>query len=380
MDIKQIRGEIDQIDEQLVALFKRRMDAALQVAQYKQQHGLPVLDRGREREVVSRAAELAGEGLERHVKALYTTLFDVSRNHQRNHLHRDSELRRMIERALETAPQSFPSRATIACQGIEGAYSQQAADRMFELPSILYFNSFDAVFSAVEKGMCRYGVLPIENSAAGSVTQVYDLMERHKFHIVRGIRQRIDHALLIRPGADASGIREIISHQQALTQCSEFLRRHPGYKATPVENTALAAKMVMESGRDGLAAIASGCCAELYGLTKLPTPVANTDNNYTRFIVIGKQLEVFPGSNKISITLSLPHQPGSLHGMLSRFASACVNLTKLESRPVAGSDFEFRFYFDIEASLNSPEVVQLLCDIDASSERFELLGNYLEGY
>jgi chorismate mutase/prephenate dehydratase len=285
-----------------------------------------------------------------------------------------------IRRALEAAPKAFPTKSTVACQGVEGAYSQQACDRMFEFPSILYFSGFEGVFQAVEKGMCRYGVLPIENSTAGSVSDVYRLMERHHFHIVRGIRQRIDHALLANPGATPGGIAEVLSHPQGIAQCSAFLAAHPNIKVTPVENTAVAAKTVAQSKRTDLAAIASRSCAELYALKPIVDAVADSDNNYTRFIVIGKELEIFPGANKISMTLSLPHEPGALHGLISRFASLGINLTKLESLPIPGREFEFRFHFDIEASLTSPDVVSLLCEIEQNSENFVLLGNYPEGY
>ncbi len=380
MDIKQCRSEIDRIDTELVSLFKRRMDVALDVAKYKGEHGLPIQDPARERQVMAQAAERAGEDLERYAKVVYTALLDVSRSYQRSHLEAESPLAKAVADAVKSSPTTFPTKATVACQGVEGAYSQQACVRMFEFPSILYFQSFDGVFSAVEKGMCRYGVLPIENSAAGSVTQVYDLMERHKFHIVRGIRQRIDHALLANEGATLDGITEILSHPQGIAQCGAFLSAHPKIKVTPVENTASAAKAVAASGRTDIAAIASRRCADLYQLTALTEGVADTDNNYTRFIVIGKGMELYPGANKISMMLSLSHEPGSLSRMISRFAAQGINLTKLESRPIPGREFEFRFHFDIEASLTDPDVVKLLDEIRLGSERFTLLGNYQEGY
>jgi len=284
-----------------------------------------------------------------------------------------------IQRALTNAPEVFPTKATVACQGVEGAYSQKACDRMFEFPSILYFANFEGVFQAVEKGMCRYGVLPIENSAAGSVNEVYNLMEKRRFYIVRGIRQRIDHALLANKGASMDRISEITSHAQAIAQCGAFLAARPHIQVTPVPNTALAARTVAESGRLDFAAIASESCAELYGLDALSNAVADTDNNYTRFIVIGKSLEIFPGANKLSMSFNLPHRPGALNGMISRFSSLNVNLTKLESRPLPGRDFEFRFYVDVEANLISPEVAKLVYEVEQNSEDFVLLGNYPEG-
>lgn len=378
MDLSEIRREINDIDEQMIALFKKRMETVVEVAKYKQENHMPVLDRTRERQVLCRVAELAGEDLEHYAKMLYTTLMDVSRNHQRNFLDMGSPLAEMIEEAVAKTPDKFPTRAVVACQGTEGAYSQQACDQIFEFANIMYFDSFDAVFNAVEKGMCRYGILPIENSSAGSVAQVYDLMEKHRFHIVRAVRQRIDHVLLGKRGAKMEDIREIYSHPQAIAQCSEFLKEHPDIQVHEYGNTATAAKMVAESGRSDVAAVASRACGDLYDLVTICPSVSNSESNYTRFICIGRELEIYPDANKISMTLSLPHQPGSLHGMISRFAAQGVNLTKLESRPVPGSEFEFRFHFDIEASVREEDVIKLLCELDVSCDRFVFLGNYQE--
>lgn len=378
MDLNEIRQQINEIDEQLVALFRKRMETVVEVAKYKQENHLPVLDRTRERQVLCRVAEMAGEDLEHYAKVLYTTLMDVSRNYQRNILDIGSPLSEVIGEAVERTSPKFPTRAMVACQGTEGAYSQQACDQIFDFANIMYFETFDAVFNAVEKGMCRYGILPIENSSAGSVAQVYDLMEKHKFHIVRAVRQRIDHVLLGKRGTKLENVKEIYSHPQAIAQCSEFLKAHPQIKVHEYPNTAMAAKMVAESDRDDIAAIASRACGDLYDLTTVSASVSNSNSNYTRFICISRDLEIYPGANKISMTLSLPHQPGSLYNLLSRFAALGMNLTKLESRPVPGSEFEFRFHFDIMASVAESEVVKLMCELDEGTERFVFLGNYQE--
>ena len=378
MDLSEIRQQINEIDEQLVALFKKRMETVVEVAKYKQENHMPVLDRTRERQVLCRVAEMAGEDLEHYAKVLYTTLMDVSRNYQRNILDIGSPLAGVIGEAVEKTSPKFPTRAMVACQGTEGAYSQQACDQIFDFANIMYFETFDAVMGAVEKGMCRYGILPIENSSAGSVAQVYDLMEKHNFHIVRAVRQRIDHVLLGKRGTKLENVKEIYSHPQAIAQCSEFLKAHPEIKVHEYLNTAMAAKMVAESGRDDVAAIASRACGDLYDLTTVSASVSNSNSNYTRFICISRDLEIYPGANKISMTLSLPHQPGSLYNLLSRFAALGMNLTKLESRPVPGSEFEFRFHFDIMASVTEPEVVKLMCELDEGTERFVFLGNYQE--
>ena len=272
------------------------------------------------------------------------------------------------------------NRAVVACCGTEGSYAQQATSLMFPLPTIAYFNSFEKVFEAVEQGMCPYGILPIENSAAGSVAAVYDLMLKHKFHIVRALRLKIDHVLLAPPGVKLEDVREVTSHPHALAQCKNFFKAHPEIAQVAGINTAVAAKEVSTSGRKDLAVIASRACAELYGLSVVAEGIQDAAYNYTRFICISKDLEIYPDANKFSIMLSLPHRPGSLNAIISKFASIDVNLTKLESRPIPGMDFEFRFTFDFEAPPTDPGVLSLLSELsrDPEIEHFDFLGAYAE--
>lgn len=378
LNLQDIRGQLDQIDDQLIDLFSRRMRLVSDVAAYKKENGLPILDSGRERQIVNRVSLAAGEDLAHYAKLLYQTLFSVSRAYQAQQLLPKSTLMTELERAAENARPHMPERVMVACQGTEGAYSQKITDRMFEFADILYMNTFNDVFNAVEKGMCPFGVLPIENSTAGSVTQVYDLMEKHHFHIVKAARQRIDHRLLALPGVKLEDIREVVSHEQALRQCGAFLAAHPQIKVTAMENTAKAAAFAAASGRQDLAAIASQECAQLYGLETLSDAITDTGNNATRFICIAKDLQVYAGANKISLMLSAAHRPGSLYRLLSHISVMGVNLTKLESRPIPGKDFEFRFFFDIEASILDPAIRALMEQLKQDSDQFVFLGNYEE--
>lgn len=378
MDLKNIREHLDSIDREITRLLVERMDAVGEVAASKKSTGKAIRDRAREREIINRVTEQAGDTYAPYVKDLYKLILELSRSYQSKLLANVTPLTKQLSEACETyAGKKFPNRALIACQGTEGAYAQQACEKLFEYPDILYFDSFDGVFNAVEKGMCEYGILPIENSTAGSVTQVYDLMEKHSFHIVGARKLRIDHRLMRKPGAKGP-IKEIVSHEQALRQCSEFFAAHSEYKAVPMENTAVAAEFVANSDRDDLAVIAAKPCAELYDLEIVNDSISNSQSNYTRFICISRKMEVYPDARKISITCNLPHEAGSLNSIISRLAIAGVNLCKLESRPIPGREFEFRFFFDMEADLHDPEIVKLICELEARTEHFVFLGAYEE--
>ncbi len=378
MDIKDARNEIDKIDGELTDLFVKRMKLSKEIAAYKKENNLPVFDKTRERDILNKACDRAGSELENYISILYMTLFDVSRSYQKQLIGHSTELTSEIDRALKETEEVFPARSVVACQGVEGAYSQYACDKLFSTPSIMYFNRFQGVFQAVESGLCRYGILPIENSTAGSVNEVYDLMRKHHFYIVRSIKLRIDHNLLVKKGMKLSDIKEIISHQQAIDQCSEFLKTLKDVKITVCENTAAAAKMVAESQRNDVAAISSRNCADLYGLSVLSDTVQNNDNNYTRFICISKKLEIYQGSDKISMMFSIAHKPGTLYNVISRFSALGLNLTKLESRPMPGKDFEFMFYFDLNANIKEPKVLKLIGEFDDEFDKFTFLGSYTE--
>ena len=378
MDLNDYRREIDGIDAQLLELFARRMDVAAAIAEYKKENALPVLDPSRERQKLLDVAEKTPEALRDYAVSLYSLLFELSRGYQNRILGVRTELTQQIADAIAETPQLFPESATVACQGVEGAYSQLACDRLFRLANIFYFSSFEAVFSAIEKGLCRYGVIPLENSTAGSVNAVYDLMMRHDFRIVRSVRLKVDHNLLAAPGAALGDIREIYSHEQAIAQCSGFLQSLPGVTVVRCENTAAAAKRVAESGRTDVAALSSRSCAELYGLQCLAADVQDQGNNFTRFICIAKNLEIYPGADRTSLMMVLPHRPGSLYKVLSRFYALGINLNKLESRPLPERNFEFMFYFDLDAPVYSPGFRQLMGELPGLCEEFHYLGSYSE--
>ena len=339
---------------------------------------MPTLAPGRERALLARVAEQAGEEDADYTESLFRTIMAASRSYQNMRAGNPSKVYESVKEALENTPNLFPQRAMVACQGIEGAYSQIACDSIFKAPSIMYFKTFDNVFKAVESGMCQYGILPIENSTAGSVNTIYDLMLKHNFSIVRSARLKVSHNLLAKYGTKPEDVKEIFSHEQAVNQCAGFLSGLKGVKVTVVENTAVAAKLVADSEDPGVAALSSRFCAEHYGLQTLEANVQDQDNNYTRFICISKIAGFSAQANKISLCLTVPHKPGALYHLLHKFALNSLNLCKLESRPYPGKKFEYLFYLDIEGKCSDFQVRWLLNDLNNQLGYFKFLGSYEE--
>lgn len=378
MDLTTYRERIDAIDHEILRLFKERMQTVAEIGHYKAKHNLPIPSPAREREILQRVGNDAGEDLSSYARILFSTLLDLSRAYQQGLNDSDSRLAHSISEAIDKTPKVFPRNGTVACQGIDGAYSQLACDKVFPQGYITYVRSFDAVFQAVEQGLCQYGILPIENSSYGTVNAVYDLMRNHHFYIVRSVKLQVNHVLLSQRGSSLADITEVFSHDQAIGQCSAFFKQNKHIKVTLCENTAVAARMVAESKRHDIAAISSRHCAELYGLEVLADNIQNSDYNYTRFIIISKQMAIYPGADRISIMVSVPHKPGALYRLMTKFSVLGVNLLKLESRPIPGRDFEFMFYFDFEGSPHNPDIVRLLADMAAGPDLFVFLGSYSE--
>lgn len=378
MDLTEIRKDIDKIDSELVQLFCARMNLSARVADFKKENNLPIFVPSREREILQSVAQQAGPEMANYTRVLYSMLFELSRSYQSKRNSNLSPIYQKITHAIDHTPKLFPQSPMVACQGVEGAYSQIACEKIFKSPSILYFKNFEGVFTAIEQGMCQYGILPIENSTAGSVNKVYDLMIRHNFSIVRTFRLKVDHNLLVNRGTELNNIKTIYSHEQAIQQCTGFLQTLPGINIIPVANTALASEMVSKSARKDVAALSSRFCAELYGLECIKSSVQDQGNNHTRFICISKNLEIYPGSDKTSIMMILNHKPGALYKVLARLYTLGINVTKLESRPLPDRDFEFMFYFDLETSIYSEEYVQLMCELEEFCEEFKYLGSYTE--
>ena len=377
MELSEVRTKIDAVDDQLLSLFLERMALSEEVAACKNEHHLPILNKQREREILAKVTERAGDK-ERYAYHLYSTLFELARSRQAELISAPTRVAERIATALKDGGEVFPQTGLAACQGVEGANSQVACDRLLPRGNIMYVKSFQAVAAAVESGLCKFGVLPIENSSNGSVRAVYQLLQEHDLSIVRSARLCIRHELLALPGVKPEDITEIYSHEQAIGQCSKFLGGLKDVKVVPCGNTAAAAKMVAESGRRRAAAISSHPCAALYGLECINGNIQDSDNNYTRFICVTKKPVIYAGANRISLIIAFENKPGALYDILSKLAALDINMTKLESCPVAGSDFEFIFFIELEASVQDPSVLAMLEEMERSCAQFQFLGSYAE--
>ncbi len=372
MDLNEIRKEIDAIDDELTALFLKRMDLVKGVAEYKKANNLPVLHKGREDDIIARLTDGKDPLVSRYITTMYATLFDVSRSYQSMKLEQaDTHFGDLVKDM-----QVFPSSGVVACQGLEGANSHHAVNTIFENPTIKFYNHFEDVFNAVNNGECDFGVLPIENNIQGSVLSIYDLIKEHNCNIVKSAKIKIDHTLLGVPSAKISDIKEIYSHEQALAQCSNFIKSLEGVKVVPCENTAIASKLIQDTNDISKCAISAIDCAELYNLEVLKQDIQNNDSNYTRFICIQKNPQIYKNADKVSVMFTTENKPQALYNVIANFATLGINLTKIESRPIAGSDFTFIFYMDIDASLEDEKIQLLLTGLEKQLEMFKFLGNY----
>jgi chorismate mutase/prephenate dehydratase len=377
MDLTEIRKEIDAVDRELLPLFIRRMRAAEQVAACKKD-GAAILNPAREEKILQGVGEAAGPEYACFAKGLYQYIFELSRGRQWQLLYSGSAFSRRLA-ALEAASPGEIAQPRVCAQGVEGAYSSVAASQMYPAGRLRYARRWEDVLDALEAGKADYGVLPVENSSAGSVLDVYDLLLRRRFYIVREHTIRVDHCLLGVRGASLSQVREVYSHPHALAQCPEFFHKYPQIKRVPAVNTAMAAQAVAQQGDPAKAAIASAECARLFGLDILLESVQRSKVNCTRFISVAVRPEFPADANKISLAFTLPHSTGSLFHVLARFALYGLNLTKIESRPEPDTPFEYTFYLDFTGSVKSPATLSLLSSLQQELPSFHYLGNYCDG-
>ncbi|MDR0984696.1 MAG: chorismate mutase [Ruminococcus sp.] len=358
MELTDLRNKIDAIDEEILRLFRERMDVSSSVAEYKRTNNLPVFDAERENEVLKKFV-----GSE---KVLWMDIMDISKAIQREQIYDPDDINKKIKLFV---PENAKK---IACQGIEGAYSETAADKIFSgRKEKIFFKEFSDVFDAVGNGEVDYGVLPFDNSTTGSVDTVYDLVDKNNCFIVSSVKIKIEHCLCGK-NSDNISSKTVLSHEQALKQCSDFLKKHKLSTAI-CENTAAAAKKASEN--ENILSVCSKSCGEKYGLSVIAENIANSKVNFTKFICISKNFELPKSADTISCIVTLPNTEGSLRRFLTSFHIAGCNLTSLTNRPIPDGSFDVRFHIDFTGNIHSPNISSLIRDFEKNYD-FKFLGNY----
>lgn len=380
MDLDDIRLQIDEIDRKMTELFEKRMDLVIKVAKYKEENNCKIFDSERELRVIEKnKGYLKNKKYEKSLEDFYNDMMAVSRRFQAKQIFSnyaedgtDSKLEKLVLNAKKKKDDPI-----VCYQGVPGAYSEEALIASFgEKAKRVNVKEFEDVFKKLRDDDIDYGILPIENSSTGSISEVYDLMRKYGYYIVGETSIKVDQNLLALKGAKLSDIKEVYSHPQGLKQSAEFLSDHKDWNLIPYSNTAKSAKLVSESNSIYKASIASKRAAEIYGLEVLVPSINYNNNNYTRFIIIGKELEINEDSNKVSIVFSAPHKPGALYGALSYFAENNLNMQRIESRPVIEKSWEYFFYIDFEGHLQDKNLRKAIVEIEKNSTYFKLLGNY----
>lgn len=375
MDLSQIRTRLDEIDKEIITLFQKRMNLCEEVAHYKIETGKPVFDKERENQKIAAVRNMVSTDFDKQaVEEIFTQLMTISRRYQYQMLEQNGK---PVETGFAPVSKLPTSNVKVVYQGVEGAYSHAATLQYFgENVNAYHVKTWEDAMKAVENGEADYAVIPIENSSAGAVSDNYDQLIKHNNVIVAEIKLAVSHALLGLPGAVETDIQSVYSHPQALMQCSEFLNSHRHWRQISVENTAVAAKKLIEDGDITQAAVASEVAGRLYGLSILRPSINHNKDNTTRFIILAKEHIYRQDAGKLSICFELPHKSGSLYNMLGNFIYNGVNMVMIESRPIQGRNWEYRFFVDIEGNLSDDSVKNALKSISEEASNMWILGNY----
>lgn len=373
--LEDLRKELDVIDEEITRLFEKRMEICDEVAAYKIKNGRKVFDRTRENEKLACvSAKMSTEFNKKGIQELFEQLMSMSRKLQYQRLTEAGALGRLPFIELEELDTKG---ARIVFQGVEGAYSQAAMEKYFGKDiNSFHVASFRDAMEAIEEGSADYAVLPIENSSAGAVVQVYDLLVEFENYIVGETVIPVEHMLAGIKGSSLEGIKRVYSHPQGLMQSARFLDSHAGWQQISAANTAAAAKKVLEDNDPAQAAVCSEYAAKLYGLDILSRNINFESQNSTRFIIVTNQKVFLKEASKISMCFEVPHESGSLYHLLSHFIYNDLNMTKIESRPVEGRNWEYRFFVDFEGNMADPAVKNAVRGLREEALNLKILGNY----
>ncbi|MCI7042092.1 MAG: prephenate dehydratase [Lachnospiraceae bacterium] len=375
MDLLELRGRIDEIDQQIVALYEKRMEVSKQVAEYKIETGKRVFDKAREEEKIQKVKSLTHNDFNSHgIEELFEQIMCMSRKLQYQLISEHGGLNKLpfikVD-CLET------QKARVVFQGAEGAYSQAAMHQYFgDQIDSFHVDTFRDAMMAIDEGSADFAVLPIENSTAGMVSEIYDLLVEFENYIVGEQIIKIEHCLMAVPGTELSDIKTVYSHPQSLMQSARFLNDHPDWRQISMQNNAFAARKVADEKDKTQAAIASEYAAKLYGLEILKKGVNQSDTNSTRFIIVTNQKIFLKDAKKVSICFEVAHESGSLYHMLSHFIYNNLNMNRIESRPIENRNWEYRFFIDFDGNLSDSAVKNALRGLREEARNMKILGNY----
>ncbi len=374
MDLLQLRDILDDIDAQIVELYEKRMDVCKQVAEYKIETGKKVFDKQREMEKLSKVKSLTHNEFNSHgIEELFEQIMSMSRKLQYQLLAEHGSIGKLPFIGVDELDKV---KARVVFQGAEGAYSQAAMMQYFgDQINSFHVNTFREAMSAIDEGSADFAVLPIENSTAGMVSEIYDLLVEFENYIVGEQIIKIEHCLLGVPGSKIEDIKTVYSHPQSLMQSSKYLLNHD-WRQISMQNNAFAARKVAEEGDKTQAAIAGELAGQIYGLEVLEKGVNQAENNSTRFIIVTNQKIFRKDAGKISICFEVPHRSGSLYHMLSHFIYNNLNMCKIESRPIEDRTWEYRFFVDFEGNLADSAVKNALRGLRDEARNMKILGNY----
>jgi len=364
-DIDDLRNQIDEIDASLVSLFENRMEIVVKVAEYKKKNNVEILNRGREEAVIKKNIDLVkNKALLLEVEKFFKSVMEISRGFQNKSLNSEQVL-------VNT------KKLTVGFYGVTGSFSEQASNEYFgEKVNKKAISEFEDIFLELSYGKINYGVIPIENSSTGAISEVYDLLNKYNFYITGEKYLKISQNLMGIRGSTLDDIKEVYSHSQGLKQSMEFLKGYKQWKLVPYQSTAKCAELVKDRQDKTLAAIGSTKAAEIYDLEILQKDVNSNTTNMTRFVIIGKEMESNAQSSKTSLVISTTHKAGSLCHVLKHFADNNINLLKIESRPIKNMPWEYFFYIDFEGNINEKKIMTVIELIKNNSGYFKILGNY----
>lgn len=382
MNLSECRNEIDKIDKELVELFEKRMNVAINVAKYKIENNIPIFNGAREAEVIEKNINrLNNKEYSRLTEKFFTHLMELSRSLQADIIYGNNKNSRIIDSIEENISTNESKRdlenIKIGYQGVRGSFSEEAMIKYFgENHTTTDYEEFEDVFLALKNNEIDYGILPIENSSTGAITTVYDLLVKYGLYIVGEECIKIDQNLIGVKGSKLEDIKEIYSHPQGFEQSSEFLSKQNNVNLIPFHNTAISAKYISELNDKSKAAIASLRAAKIYGLDVIQKEINDKDNNHTKFIIVGRKLEASKECNKITVVFSLDDKSGTLYNLLRHFAENNINMIKIESRPSKNEPWQYLLYVDFEGNVENEDVKKAIKLIEEKSEYFKLLGCY----